>query len=68
MKPVVLIHIEEGIPTIVGGTEELQVYFIDYDSFDPHPAYYSQVVDTPMTEVEIVDFINNELNDSDTID
>ena len=67
MKPVVLIHIEGGVPTIVGGTEGLQVYFIDYDSFEPHPSYYSQVVDVQMNEVEIVNYINEELNDSDTI-
>lgn len=67
MKPVVLIHIEGGVPTIIGGTEGLQVYVIDFDSFDPHPSYYSQVVDVPMTELDIINYINSELDESDTI-
>lgn len=68
MKPVVLIHIRGGVPEIIGGTEGLQVYVLDYDSFDPHPSYYSQVVDVPMTEPQIINYINNELNDSDNTD
>ena len=67
MKPVVLIHIEGGVPTIIGGTEGLRVVFLDMDTFKPHPSYYSQIVDVPMNEVEIVNYINNELNESNTI-
>lgn len=67
MKPVVLIHIKGGVPTIIGGAEGLQVYFLDFDSFDPHPSYYSQVVDLPMNEVAIVNYINSELDEQNTI-
>lgn len=68
MKPVVLIHVEGGVPTIVGGTKGLQVFFLDYDTFEPHPSYYSQVVDVPMSEVQIIHYINQELDDTNTID
>lgn len=68
MTPVVLIHIRGGIPTIVGGTKELKVVFLDYDYFDPHPSYYSQVVNVPMSEKQIIHYINQELDDTNTID
>lgn len=67
MTPVVLIHVKGGIPTIVGGTKGLQVFFLDYDSFEPHPSYYSQVVDIPMSEKQIISYINKELDDINTI-
>lgn len=66
MKPVVLIHIEGGVPTIIGGTPGVKVFFLDYDSFDPHPSYFSQVIDVPMSEEQIINYINNELDDSDS--
>lgn len=68
MKPVVLIHIKGGVPTIIGGTEGLQVYVLDYDSFEPHPSYYSQVVDLPMNEVAIINYINQHTDDINTTD
>lgn len=68
MKPVVLIHIEGGVASIIGGTPGVQVFILDYDSFDPHPSYFSQVIDVPMSEVQIINYINNELDDSDSTD
>ena len=68
MEPVVLIHIEGGVPSIIGGTPGVQVFFLDYDSFEPHPSYCSQVIDVPMSEQQIINYINNELDDSDSTD
>lgn len=62
MKPVVLIHIEEGVPSITG----VQVFFLDFDSFDPHLSYYSKVVEIPLSESQIIDFINSEINETDS--
>lgn len=67
MTPVVLIHVEGGVPTVVGGTKGLRVVFLDFDSFEPHPSYYSQVVDIPMSEKQIISYINKELDDINTI-
>lgn len=66
MKPVVLIHIEGGVVSIIGGTPGVQVFFLDYDSFDPHPSYSSQVIEKPLSETQIIDFINSEINESDS--
>lgn len=66
MKPVVLIHIEGGVASIIGGTPGVQVFFLDYDSFDPHASCFSQVIDVPMSEEQIINYINAELDDTDS--
>lgn len=64
MEPVVLIHIEGGVASIIGGTPGVQVFFLDYDSFEPHPSYCSQVIDVPMSEQQIINYINTKLDDT----
>lgn len=52
----VLIEIKNGIPTIVGGTLDLVVYFIDHDTQE-EPDIYTGVVTEEMSEQQIEDYI-----------
>lgn len=71
-KPnVVLIHLEGGNPTIIGGTIGTVVYILDYDlqeDMQNHPSVIVDPVDCSMTQSQILNYIKTELHDTNTID